>query len=350
MNTKRVLCATAILIGALTGPPALAQNVKITPLGSHDGELCPFDRALIFEDPDGTRLLYDPGRTVRGGSDPRLGQIDAILLSHVHADHLGDEHQAAANAGTCARPEMAVKDTPNSNTVNVALVKRAPIVAGGEMHFFLQSKVKALGGDPAKLVRLVRYGATTSFGKVVVTSVPASHTNGLSPAFLEKEHAQALAAAGLTVYVGPAGKRMHGTGNAAGARPVSRRSVLALSGALACQPRGPGVHTSWGVWSGSPRCQAGCVRNETAVGASSASSSGREAGSGPALAQSVSSTPSTAPPEVLDSTTTARRVLLLYADPRLTPAFVAIDGIVRATLESRSPVPVSFYTEYLDPP
>ena len=73
------------------------------------------------------------------------------------------------------------------------------------MHFFLQSKVKALGGDPAKLVRLVRYGATTSFGKVVVASVPASHTNGLSPAFLEKEQAQALVAAGLTAYVGPAG-------------------------------------------------------------------------------------------------------------------------------------------------
>jgi len=53
--------------------PAVAQNVKITPLGSHDGELCPFDRALIFEDPDGTRILYDAGRTVRGGSDPRRG-------------------------------------------------------------------------------------------------------------------------------------------------------------------------------------------------------------------------------------------------------------------------------------
>jgi L-ascorbate metabolism protein UlaG (beta-lactamase superfamily) len=100
---------------------------------------------------------------------------------------------------------MAVKVTPNSNTVNVALAKQAPIVAGGEMHFFLQSKMRALGGDPAKLVRLVRYGATTSFGRVVVASVPASHTNGLSPVFLEKEQAQALAAAGLTAYVGPAG-------------------------------------------------------------------------------------------------------------------------------------------------
>jgi L-ascorbate metabolism protein UlaG (beta-lactamase superfamily) len=205
MTIKTVRCVTVTLIVVLSGLPVLAQNVKITPLGSHDGELCPFDRALVFEDPDGTRVLYDAGRTVRGGSDPRLGRIDAILLSHVHADQLGDEHQAAANAGTCDRPEMAVKDTPNSNTVNVALAKQAPIVAGGEMHFLLQAKVKALGGDPTKLVRLVRFGATTSFGKVMVVSVPASHSNGLSPVFLEKEQAQALAAAGLTAYVGPAG-------------------------------------------------------------------------------------------------------------------------------------------------
>ena len=35
---------------------AVAANVKITPLGSHDGEFCKFDRAMVLEDPDGTRL------------------------------------------------------------------------------------------------------------------------------------------------------------------------------------------------------------------------------------------------------------------------------------------------------
>ena len=41
--------------------PGNAQVVKITPLGSHDGEFCPLDRALIFEDPDGIRLeIYAP--------------------------------------------------------------------------------------------------------------------------------------------------------------------------------------------------------------------------------------------------------------------------------------------------
>ena len=85
MNTKSARCAAVILSRALTGVPALAQTVKVTPLGGIDGEFCPQDRALIFEDPNGTRILYDPGRTVRGASDPRLGKIDIILLSHVMA-------------------------------------------------------------------------------------------------------------------------------------------------------------------------------------------------------------------------------------------------------------------------
>jgi hypothetical protein len=39
--------------------PAWAATVNVTPLGSHDGEFCSRDRALIFEDPNGTRILYD---------------------------------------------------------------------------------------------------------------------------------------------------------------------------------------------------------------------------------------------------------------------------------------------------
>jgi len=41
-------------------------------------------------------------------------------------------------------------------------------------------------------------------------------------------------------------------------------------------------------------------------------------------------------------------VLLLYSEPRLTPAIVAVDAVIRSTLEARLPGPVSFYTEYLD--
>lgn len=204
---KKLVVALSLAVGACvsTAPDTQGPRVKITPLGSHDGEFCPFDRALVFEDPDGTRILYDAGRTVRGPDDPRLGKIDAVLLSHVHGDHLGDLIQPSANAGACQKPDMSVKVTPNSNTVNIVLAKQAPLVVGGEMQSFFQAKVKSLGGDPAKLVRLVRQGAQTTFGKVMVASVPAVHSNGLQPAFMAPEQARVFEGSGLTAYVGDAG-------------------------------------------------------------------------------------------------------------------------------------------------
>lgn len=183
------------------GAPAGGQTVKITPLGSHDGEFCPRDRAMIFEDPDGTRILYDAGFTVRGASDPRLGKIDAVLLSHVHGDHLGAAHQPAANAGTCANPQFSVNVTPNSNTVNIVVAKKARFMIGSDMPTFFAPKVKAAGGDP-KLVQLVRFGAMAKVGGVGVATVPAVHTNGVGPEFLQKDLAHTLEANGLTAYVG----------------------------------------------------------------------------------------------------------------------------------------------------
>jgi len=80
----RILLLSLSIVGlTATVQPGLSANVKITPLGSHDGEFCAFDRAMVFEDPDGTRILYDAGYTVRGADDPRLGKIDGVLLSHV---------------------------------------------------------------------------------------------------------------------------------------------------------------------------------------------------------------------------------------------------------------------------
>jgi L-ascorbate metabolism protein UlaG (beta-lactamase superfamily) len=204
MARKATYAAAAVLAGALAAHGAAAQNVKVTPLGSHDGEFCPLDRALIFEDPDGTRILYDAGRTVRGPDDERLGKIDAVLLSHVHGDHLGDLIQPSANAGECGKPDFSVKATPNSNTVNIAAGKKATLIVGGEMPSFFQVKMKDAGGDP-KLVRLLRYGAHTMVGKVGIASVPAVHSNGLPSSFLSKDYAELLAASGLTAYVGPPG-------------------------------------------------------------------------------------------------------------------------------------------------
>lgn len=201
---SRIGLVLATLVVSLTATAAWAANVTITPLGSHDGEFCRFDRALLFEDPDGTRLLYDAGRTVRGPGDPRLGKIDAVLLSHVHGDHLGDSHAKAANVGDCGRPDLSIRVTPNSNSVNIVVGKKTRFLVGGEMSRFFAQKVKAAGGDPRQ-VQLVRFGAMRKVGGVSVASVPAVHSNGLSPAFLEKEYAEALKANGLTAYVGPPG-------------------------------------------------------------------------------------------------------------------------------------------------
>lgn len=181
---------------------AQAADVKITPLGGIDGEFCKFDRALILEDPDGTRLLYDAGRTVAGANDPRLGKIDAILVSHMHGDHVGDRHGAAPNSGTCDKPDISVTAVPNTNSVNIAVAQNAKIVTGSEMPRFFANKLKALGGDP-KNSQLVRFGASRKVGGVTITTVPAAHSNGVNPAMLEGGLATLMKEAGLTAYVGP---------------------------------------------------------------------------------------------------------------------------------------------------
>ena len=102
----------------------------MTPLGSDDGKLCPQDRALIFEHPNGTRILYDAGRKVAGRTEPRLGKIDIILVSHMHGDHASNAHSKAPNSGTCESPDMSVSALPNSNAVNIAVANKSKIVAG----------------------------------------------------------------------------------------------------------------------------------------------------------------------------------------------------------------------------
>ena len=200
--------STCLVAAAIAGSqllfaaPSEAQNVKVTPLGGVDGEFCTLDRALVFEDPNGTRILYDAGRTVAGADDPRLGEIDIILVSHMHGDHVGDRHMAAPNSGTCAKPDGSVSATPNSNTVNIALAKGAKIVTGSEMPPFFAGKLKAGGGDP-KNSMLVRFGAMVEVGGVGITTVPAVHSNGLSPAFIGGELGEQMQAAGIAGYVGP---------------------------------------------------------------------------------------------------------------------------------------------------
>jgi L-ascorbate metabolism protein UlaG (beta-lactamase superfamily) len=203
---RQTLIAIGLLMALLPLGALGAENaedaVKVTPLGGQEGEFCLLDRAMIFEDPNGTRILYDAGRTVAGAEDPRLGQIDVVLVSHVHGDHIGDRHTKAVNAGSCAKPDFSVDATPHSNSVKIAMNKKAKIVTGSEMPSFFANKLKAAGGNPEDSV-LVRFGAMKTIGGVGITTVPAVHSNGLSPALIGGSLGESMEAAGITAYVGP---------------------------------------------------------------------------------------------------------------------------------------------------
>ena len=217
--------ASAALAIALAASPALAQNVKITPLGSHDGELCAADRATLFEDPTGVRLLYDAGNTLTGSDDPRLGNIHMVLLSHAHGDHIGDRKLKAPGAGTCAAPET-VPGGANSMTAEVAAAKNAAIVMTSDMGLFVGTRIqKITGGKPLTFCPQTA-GATTVpvatacrsnshlgaafIGKaanaaqgVEVTIVFASHANNVAPALLSEAQRAMNEADGTGLLVGP---------------------------------------------------------------------------------------------------------------------------------------------------
>jgi L-ascorbate metabolism protein UlaG (beta-lactamase superfamily) len=117
--------------------------VKITPLGSHTGELCARDRALLFEDPTGVRILYDPGQTT-DETDARLGDVHAILLSHAHVDHIGGS-RASRGGGTCAAPSVGAAN-PNTNVATIAALKNAAVFVTSEINGFIGSKIQAVRG------------------------------------------------------------------------------------------------------------------------------------------------------------------------------------------------------------
>ena len=122
---------TIALSALLFNQYALAAGVKITPLGSQQGEFCQLDRALVLEDPDGTRILYDPGRTVAGAEDPRLGKIDVILVSHMHGDHVGNKHIDAPGDGDCKSTNFPVNALPNTNAASIALHEKLGFTRAG---------------------------------------------------------------------------------------------------------------------------------------------------------------------------------------------------------------------------
>ena len=193
---SRIVCVIGVLALAAGCSTVWAQNVKITPLGSHAGELCSRDRATIFEDPTGVRILYDSGQSVTGGDDARLGTVDVVLLSHAHGDHIGDQKMKALEAGTCDNPEV-VSAAPNSTTAEIAAAKNAAIVMIVPLANFIGRKVETIRGKPtgtcpqngndlvvpfaAPCLATVQTGGTrriktaNATQAVEITTVPAAH-------------------------------------------------------------------------------------------------------------------------------------------------------------------------------
>ena len=183
--------AAALLSLTFASLPAVAQNVKITPLGSHPGELCANDRATLFEDPTGVRILYDVGHTLTGPDDPRVGVVHVVLLSHAHGDHIGDQKLKALGAGTCANSDR-VSAAPHSMTAEVAAAKNAALVMTSDLGTFVTRKVQTIRGQAVALCPQSS-GATT----VPIETVCRSNTH-LGGAFVAKS---ANAAQGVEITI-----------------------------------------------------------------------------------------------------------------------------------------------------
>jgi L-ascorbate metabolism protein UlaG (beta-lactamase superfamily) len=228
MKGKWFVSLIVALVVAVGWSFARAQGlVKITPLGSHDGEFCANDRALLFEDPTGLRILYDPGRSIAGATDDRLGTIHVMILTSVHSDHIGDVKANGINAGTCGAPGT-VSAAPNSNFAEIAKAKNSTVVVGGEMHNYLSAKIAAvppagpLAACPAVenlsvseppvaadlRTCILRHGGKRivhlgSAEGVKIAVVRADHSNGVPRNLLAAGLAADLAPDNLTAYVGP---------------------------------------------------------------------------------------------------------------------------------------------------
>ncbi len=242
MRQKWLATSLVFVITILIASAAQAQNVTITPLGAATGEFCAGDRALLFEDPTGVRVLIAPGRTVNGSGDTRLGatgSVHVLLIDHPHVDHIGDVFHTNC-AGTTS---SAFAFPGEGNAAEIAAVHNSAVLVGGELPDFFTQKIKnvtglsppgcpAAGLDntfavPASersganqnkpCVGVIRGGTRTAvFGGasqgVKITTIPAFHAAGASRIHVDELRASdapgaAVVAdpgvpAGLTGYAG----------------------------------------------------------------------------------------------------------------------------------------------------
>jgi L-ascorbate metabolism protein UlaG (beta-lactamase superfamily) len=242
MKTKWLICLVAASIIALGWSSSWAQTVKVTPLGAATGEFCVGDRAILFEDPTGVRVLIAPGRTVNGSGDARLplptgptGGVHVLLIDHPHVDHLGDVFHT-----NCAGSASTAFAFPGeSNAPEIAAVHRSAVLVGGELPDFLTKKISNVAtalaspqpiGCPAAgldntftvprtvpCVGVIRGGTRTAVFTgatkgVKVTTIPAFHAAGASRTHVDEltaidpDGTNAVAdpgiPAGLTGYAG----------------------------------------------------------------------------------------------------------------------------------------------------
>jgi len=224
MKSKTLALTVLSSAAIFASSPIFAQTVKITPLGSHAGELCERDRATIFEDPTGVRILYDAGHSVTGGDDTRLGDIHLVLLSHAHGDHMGDRKLKALEAGSCEKVDT-ISAAPHSATAEIAAAKHSAIMMVTPMGAFIARKIENIRGKPvgncaekdgvlnapfgvscqanAQLggARILKApGASVG---VEITIVPASHDSTVSRELLTDPQKAALAVDNTSLYLGP---------------------------------------------------------------------------------------------------------------------------------------------------
>jgi len=209
---------------------ARAQNVTITPLGAQAGEFCAGDRALLFEDPTGVRVLIAPGRTVKGSGDARLGALGSVhvlLIDHPHVDHIGDVFHNNC-AGTATSPFAFPSE---GNAPEIAAVHNSAVLVGGELPDFFTKKLNnmaalaqtaapancpAAGLDntlavprTSPCVGVIRGGTRTVVMNganqgVKVTTIPAFHAAGVSRIHVDPlpDGTDPGVAEGLTGYAG----------------------------------------------------------------------------------------------------------------------------------------------------
>ena len=224
MKGKWFVAILFILALSFGWSSAWAQgNVTITPLGAAAGEFCVGDRALLFEDPTGVRVLIAPGRTVNGSGDTRLpnptgstGGVHVLLIDHPHVDHIGDVfHKDCAGTATAA-----FAFPKEGNAPEIAAAHKSAVLVGGELPAFFNQKLRNItgavpAGCPATgldntlpvprtspCVGVIRGGTRTvafsGMSGVKVTTIPAFHAAGADP-----QHVDAPGLPpGLTGYAG----------------------------------------------------------------------------------------------------------------------------------------------------